>query len=172
MLPLQNNPQLRLLQIVPRRTFCDRKAYQSTDGKFNPKFKVFIKKTPSEIGSYLFFPTTSKEWRLRKSSAVIILPTEWEWKKNGYFIDKSIIDIENINVLNKEDLIEKITDTQNHFQQIAIVNEDKFQSLVSTYKEWCLKDRNKVSQEIKNLVDVVFSDTEKEVEDLVSKFKI
>lgn len=84
MLLFQDNDEVCLLKVTPRNTFYDKKAYTTPGGKIGTKFKIFIKKAPQEVGSFLFFPTTTREWRLKKSSAVEVFPGIYWFDSNTY----------------------------------------------------------------------------------------
>lgn len=122
-----------LKKIQTRHLYCDKKSKEESTGVIKWKFKLAgIQEDilTDAIHIYRFFVGTSKASSCEKNLTLEVKPSDWEHINSPYMHSigalSGYFDVKKIEVLNQDDLLEKLKDTANGFQYAAKLHYDVF----------------------------------------------
>jgi hypothetical protein len=125
--------KLLISKIKNQHVYFDFKSIEKTTKIQKRKYKLAgntINLSPYSF--YPFFLITKNQDACRKCLTVCIEQVDWEQKVQGYLnLQYSYIDIHKVEVLNENDILDKIKDSQNGFPCVAKLSDKKYEELKS-----------------------------------------
>lgn len=135
------SPEWKLNNINCRKLYYDKHSYEEYSKTLKPKYKLAIKQEAVEYvtDTLTFFVTTSKP--RPKNKACLITQKDWEHIEKS-FVNKlsrdSYIPYRSLELIKKEDLLEKLSHSKNGFQYVSTLKQDKYDEFLDNCVK-CIK---------------------------------
>lgn len=169
---MPDNVLLRFINL--RRAFFDIKSKERGADRVKPKYKLLTQKglLSDELEIYVFHILTTTEDSYIKDKTINIYRSDWEEREESHLgAEYSKLCTQIIDVINKDNLLEKIRDGENKFSQVAVLGQIKFDEVINFVKKDLEEVSSKTDFPVRDILSSLFNKTPV-AKDLIKKFGI
>lgn len=159
-----------LLYYLPRNTFLDKTSEEKRTGIIKPKYKLLFK-YHKEMGVFVFFVLTTEKSACVQERTCSILDEDWEERREARLgADCSYIDVQKHIVMNKDEVLDKASNSVTGFSYAGKVHQAKFSELTGMVQSYISSATPKTDFIIRDILRNIVA--EDKAGNFVGKFKI